>query len=207
MDGIIHKCAKAVVLSAGLVTFVGCYRDVVDTCYPDRYNFVAHNTVCATLKAQVNNGHVLDQTLWNWHFEEGKANLNDAGQEQVQALLRRRPQPDTVIYLQTAQVGSNLDVKFDPAAPEKTAVARKSLDDARRESVKTFVKALGASDLNVQIMDPHDPTQISLPAEQGARTIGLWNANAQGKMSSSGGGGGGGGGAAGGGGAGGGGGR
>ena len=194
MNGIILKSMKAALLSAGLVTMVGCYRDVVDTCYPARYSFVAHNTVCSALKAQVNNGHVLEQTLWSWHFEEGKANLNAAGMEQLDSLIRRRPQPDPVIYLATAH---QPEVRYDPAAPEKFTALRADLNERRKDAIVKYVEAMtkdpkDGSFLTVRV-DCHDPTELNLPADQAGRTISAWNGAAKGVLSSGGGGGGGGG--------------
>ena len=41
------------------------YSDIVDPCYPARYEWMAHQNVAAWFVPQVENGHVLDQTIWN----------------------------------------------------------------------------------------------------------------------------------------------
>ena len=82
MKGLIRKTAK-MACCAGLVGGLGgCYRyhDVVDPCYPVRYSYMARQEVCAGLAPQVNNGHVLDQTIWNYHFELGSDKLTPGGQ-------------------------------------------------------------------------------------------------------------------------------
>ena len=68
---------------------------------------------------QVSNGHVLDQTVWNYDFEPGTDKLTGGGLEHLAYLARRRPQPDPMVYLQTAQ-----DVAYDPASPDKLAATR-----------------------------------------------------------------------------------
>ena len=92
------------------LTFTGCfgYRDVVDPYYPKRYNVDARNSVRAALAPQVSNGNVLDQTVWDFHFESGKPELNAMGKEHLDRLARRRPVAQEVIFL---QVSRNLDTR------------------------------------------------------------------------------------------------
>src|SRR5947209_5202561 len=45
------------------------YRNLVDPCYPQRYEYMARKEVNEAFIPQVQNGHVLDQTIWNWMFE------------------------------------------------------------------------------------------------------------------------------------------
>ena len=74
------------------------YRDLVDPCYPERYNYQARQEVVASYTPQVQNGHVLDQTVWNYDFEAGTDRLTGGGLEHLAYLARRRPQPDPVVY-------------------------------------------------------------------------------------------------------------
>ena len=92
------------------LTVTGCfgYRDVVDPYYPKRYNVDARNSVRTALTPQVSNGNVLDQTVWDFHFETGKPELNAMGKEHLERLARRRPVAQEVIFL---QVTRNLDTK------------------------------------------------------------------------------------------------
>src|SRR3954447_10228040 len=53
--------------------------DLYDCCYPQRYWYQARQEVRAALAPQVQNGHVLDQTVWNWDFEPGTGKLTDGG--------------------------------------------------------------------------------------------------------------------------------
>lgn len=183
MNGFI-RTAQAACLVAGVAGLVGCagYRDVVDPCYPERYEFISHNIVCGVRKTQVNNGHILDQTVWNWHFEGGKGNLNAAGMDHLTYLVRRRPSPDSVIYLATAH-----DVRYDPAHPEKLAELRADLDGRRIDAIKKFLNAHApGADMNFQVL-VHDPAEPGLPAEQSRVSINAWNAAAQGTSSTGGG--------------------
>ena len=105
MKGFIAKTASAVSFSGLALALVnGCYyRDIVDPCYPQRYEYAARMEVNQAFAPQVRNGHVLDQTLWNYEFEPGTARLTPGGMEHLAYLARRRPTPDTTPYLQLAQ--------------------------------------------------------------------------------------------------------
>lgn len=195
MNGFI-KTARAACLVAGVVALVGCvgYRDVVDPCYPERYAFISHNIVCGIRKAQVNNGHILDQTVWNWHFDpKNKAALNEAGIDHLRYLVRRRPSPDGVIYLATASTGTaeGVDIRYNAAQPEKIAEQRADLDARRIDAIKKFLNAHApGADMNFQVL-VHDPAEPGLPAEQARLAVTQWNQAAQGSSGGAGGGGGG----------------
>ena len=110
MNGFVKATVAGLCLGTGF-TLVGCaeYRQVVDPCWPDRYNAEARRSVRETFGAQAHNGHVLDQTVWNFHFEVDPRTgvttdkLNAAGMEHLKYLARRLPTPDPNLYLQTAQ--------------------------------------------------------------------------------------------------------
>src|SRR3954453_10883192 len=96
MNGFSAKAMTALALATAAAASQGCYgyRDLVDPCYPQRYSFMARKEVKAALAPQVNNGHVLDQTMWNYHFEPGTDRLTAGGIEHLAYLARRRPAPD-----------------------------------------------------------------------------------------------------------------
>jgi len=168
MNGFIARTAAAASLVCGVMTLTGCYgfRDLVDPCYPWRYNYQAQQEVCEPFATQVNNGHVLDQTIYNSHFERGKATLTRGGQDKLQQLARRRPHPDPVIYLATAGIGSSAqtdDVLWrQDAAPNIAAQERTVLDNARREAIQNYLASI-RGDLSFQVL-VHDPAQPSAPA-------------------------------------------
>jgi len=167
MNGFIAKTLTAATLAGGLLSGPGCwrYRDLVDPCYPERYEFAARREVVEAITPQVHNGHVLDQTVWNSMFEYdeerhvGTDRLTAAGMEHLAYLARRRPCPDPNIYLQTAQ-----DVGYDPAVPEAFVQNRATLDALRIAAVQKFLGAYTAGrnlSFNVCL---HDPAEVGMSA-------------------------------------------
>src|SRR5216683_1358721 len=112
-----------------LAALNGCYgyRDLVDPCYPVRYEAMSKHELNDAFAPQVANGHVLDQTIWNFEFEPGTDRLTGAGLQKLSGLARRRPAPDCTIWLQTAEE----DISYDPDAPTKLVEARTELDNKR----------------------------------------------------------------------------
>src|SRR5207245_8548208 len=109
----------------------------------------------AAIAPQVQNGHVLDQTVWSYHFEPGTDKLTPGGMEQLITLGRRRPVPDPTIFIQTAQVG--VDLVYDPTAPSKLAERRLQLDNDRVAAVQKFLNAqTDGRHLAFQVL-VHDP--------------------------------------------------
>src|SRR4051794_20149177 len=110
MKGIINRAALVLCGALALGGLVGCYHmgDLYDPCWPQRYNYMASKELKAAVAPQVNNGKVLDQTIWNYHFEVGTDRLTAGGLEHLAYLARRRPCPDTNLFLQTAQ-----DIAYD----------------------------------------------------------------------------------------------
>src|ERR1700722_1774736 len=102
MNGVITKrmWAKTVLLlcSSAPLAAAGCYdyKDLVDPCYPQRYNNMSQNEVNGAFAAQVDKGHVLDQTVWTYDFDPGTDKLNAIGLDHLTVLMRRLPQPDTL---------------------------------------------------------------------------------------------------------------
>src|SRR5882757_7179326 len=119
MNGFIKKQAVGMCLIGGLAALAGCscYRDIVDPCYPARYEAESRSLVLGGMAPQVNNGHVLEQTIWNYNFE------TSGGVTSLAYLARRRPAPDPVVYVQTAQ-----DLPLDATTVDKFAEDRSKLD-------------------------------------------------------------------------------
>jgi hypothetical protein len=175
MKGIIRKASAALCCLAA-VGGMGCingYRDLVDPCYPQRYDAEARHEVATSYAPQIANGHVLDQTIWNYDFEPGTDKLTGGGREHLAYMARRRPQPDPVVYLQTAPAE---EVGYDPAKPDEMADKRTELDAKRVVAVQKFLNAQTAGrrgDFQVLI---HDPSEVGVPGAWGgveyARMIG-----------------------------------
>src|SRR5262245_44068833 len=150
MKGLIQKatvwlgCAGALV-GVGCGTFphptaqelTCCSNQLYDRCYPQRYNNLAQREVNMAFTPQVQNGHVLDQTVWNHYFEVGTDRLTPGGQDALSTIARRRPQPDTTIYLATAT-----DLAYDPNCPDRFCGARQELDTRRVVAVQKYLAGL-----------------------------------------------------------------
>ena len=156
MKGLITKVLAAA-CGTGLLALAGCngtgcsYDNLVDPCYPQRYEYMSRKEVYGAFGAQVAHGHMLDQTVWGYHFDPGTDRLNAMGLDHLAYLARRLPQPDTLLFLQTAQ-----DVTYDPAAPDKMADARADLNAKRIVAIQRFLMAQTAghgSDFQVVPID------------------------------------------------------
>ena len=144
------------------LTFTGCfgYRDVVDPYYPKRYSVEARNSVRASLAPQVSNGNVLDQTVWDFHFETGKPELNAMGKDHLKRLTRRRPAAQEVIFLQVAQ------------NPDENA-NNKELNKTRSENIKAYMTKISEDKVHPEFQVVlHDPAEVSGSGIEAARIIG-----------------------------------
>ncbi len=161
MNGFMVRLSALCVAGGGLLGIGGCvtYRDLVDPCYPQRYEYAARQEVKASFGPQVNNGHILDQTVWNYDFDAGTATLNGSGRDHLVYLARRRPCPDGTIYLQVAH-----DIPYDPAAPEHYAEARNNLDAKRMQAILDFLNAQTAGRNVSFTVVRHDPAEVGLSA-------------------------------------------
>jgi hypothetical protein len=181
MKGLIRRSVALACLVGGLA---GCqsslqerYNRCVDPCWPERYSAMAVGSVNHAFAAQVNNGHILDQTVWNHHFEPGTDKLTAGGQYQLSILGRRRPHPDPKLYLQTAQ-----DIAFDPAAPEKFAQGRAELDAKRVQAVLRYVQTNTAARPVAWDVTVHDPGEVGMSAVPMAASILQRNGNFRGVL-------------------------
>ena len=179
MKGFIRKSLAALCLAGGLAGGGGCnaYRDLVDPCYPERYEFAASQEVHGALAPQVYNGHVLDQTVWNYQFEPGTDRLTRGGMEHLAYLARRRPAPDGTVYLQTAQ-----DLPYDAGAPDKFAQARAELDSRRIQAVQNYLTAQTAGRHLAFEVVVHDPSEVGLAAQPAGVSIQRFYSGFQGNL-------------------------
>jgi hypothetical protein len=165
MNGFTKKAALASLCAGLLGLTTGCdtlCHNLYDPCYPERYEAEARKEVNDLNAPQVMNGHVLDQTVWNYHFEPGSDKLTPGGMEHLAYLARRRPAPDTTVYLQAAQ-----DLSYDPANPDKFAQNRFDLDGKRIAAIQKYLNAQTSGrhvDFQVVVHDPADPSISAIPA-------------------------------------------
>ncbi|MCE9566574.1 MAG: hypothetical protein K8U57_31510 [Planctomycetes bacterium] len=137
------RAATAALLMVGGFGSVGCvhtggvgggdrYRNVVDTSWPERYDYAAREAVLAPFAQQVTNGHFQEQTLWNWYFEPGSDRIHPAGMDKLDALSRNNT--DTKIYLQHAG-----DLPLTPDNAEKINQLRAELTAKRAAAVRQYL--------------------------------------------------------------------
>lgn len=176
MNGFMPKTAAFLCLGISLSFLGGCYsyRQHVDPCWMDRYNIVERRTVNGVFDAQAMNGHILDQTIWNYYFQTKEVDdpktklkmylptseLNVAGMNQLKYLSRRRPIPDGKLYLQTAQ-----DLPVDTPM-DKLSGARSELDAQRSAAVKSYMAVLVANRAQPMAFEVavHDPAPVDIIA-------------------------------------------
>jgi len=145
------------------------YTNLVDPCWPERYSQQAREAALNPHDIQVNNAQVIDQTLWNYHFEVGGSTLNANGRQRIDYLARRLPTPDGRIYIQTAR-----DLGYDANAPEKLVNARAELDVKRSQAVLSYLSAQpnGAkTNWEIQASDAFDPGVNSAGPAQSVRGL------------------------------------
>ena len=158
----------------GIAASTGCmgggerYRNAVDPCSMERYSTHARASTMSMFGAQVGNGHILDQTIWTYHFELDSDKLNAGGLDKLDQLLRRRPQPDTQIFLATAA-----EVPYAADAPNQMADKQRDLDTKRIAAIKRYLTARTASrPMNFDVY-VHDPAPVGV---YGFQALGAWEA-------------------------------
>lgn len=189
MKGFIHRAFAGLCLGASLSSLIGCasYRDWVDPCWPERYNHEARANVRATFAAQTANGHALDQTVWEYHFDSDDKGqptdkLNSAGKAKLAQLLRRQPAPDPQFYVQTVQDNA-LDTSRIAAVQNFIASRPVGLRGVNYEvTVANFADpsvpsaAIGGSTRPPQVQGAYNKLQINyqgvLPGESGTGSSG-----------------------------------
>jgi hypothetical protein len=154
MTRMIRAAAAAAILTSALGS-IGCvstgngprgnatlgdrYRNFVDPCNPERYNHAARQSVVYPFAQQVHNGHVLNQTVWNYHFEPGTDKLTLGGMEKLNSLARTRPAPDPKLYIQAA-----VDVQLTDANADKINDLRADLDTKRAAAIQKYLTTVPA---------------------------------------------------------------
>jgi hypothetical protein len=144
-----------------------CWRNAVDPCYPERYASAARGAVVAPFAQQVQNGTVLNQTVFNYHFVFNSDELTPGGQEKLISLARTRPAPDPKLFIQSAR---DLPATTDPA---RLADVRADLDARRAATVQKFLAAQpafgGPVNYEIAVIDAPTPGIAANFAEQAYR--------------------------------------
>ena len=175
------RAATLLAATLGVSTTVGCvssqprpglqarYTNLVDPCWPERYSQQAREAALNPHDIQVANAQVIDQTIWNYHFEAGGSALNANGRQRLDYIARRLPVPDARVYVQTAR-----DLPYDAAAPEKLVNARAELDAKRSQSILAYLSAQPngpKTNFEVQAIDAFDPGVNSAGPAQSVRGL------------------------------------
>jgi hypothetical protein len=162
MKGFIRKLILTLGWTGALSGLSGCYYydHCVDPCYPERYWHSSRQLVNQAFAPQVRNGHVLDQTVWNYHFDTGTDKLNAGGLERLNYLARRRPAADPNVFLQTAQ-----DVTYAPDKPDEFVKNRSQLDMKRAVAIKQYLGAVTAGGVMTEFeVFVHNPPEVGMAA-------------------------------------------
>lgn len=153
MNGFIKKTAAALFSGAALLTLIGCqhYRDVVDSCWPERYNDLARKSVKHMHNAQSDKGHLLDHTLWTGDFDGN--DLKPSGKAKLKYIANREPVAVVMkVWLQNA----------DDEAPAKRA----NVNADRKMTITAFLdtqKSEGRTSLYE--IEVHNYTQPTHPSD------------------------------------------
>jgi len=138
-----RKTWLAGLLSASLVSLTGCYgtyNDLVDPCYPERYNCQARAEVQSRIAMQSKNGLDIEQTLYNYHFKPNSADIAPSGQNLLTRVATRRPSAFKEVFVQNS-FDAVTDANFDPATAGATADKIRELNKNRRDAVLAFLNS------------------------------------------------------------------
>ncbi|VTS08156.1 hypothetical protein [Tuwongella immobilis] len=163
MKGFMQRCLAVGGLGLTLAMGVGCtgvtgdrVSNFVDPCWPERYNAQARSSVVSYFGAQAQNGHILDQTIWNYHFEPGTDKLHPGGMEKLDNLIRRRPAPDGRLFLATAR-----DLSYSEGEPALYAQQRQELDGKRIQAIQRYLNSQTAGrPMQFEVL-VHDPVEVN----------------------------------------------
>lgn len=194
MKGFMKKALVAMCAAGGLAG-IGCKSyehpdHYADPCQMERYSSVARQEVITSFTPQVHNGRILDQTIWNYHFEAGSDKLTAGGMDKLDQVVRRRPEPDSRVFLATAR-----DITYNAEKPDEYGDVRRDLDGKRSQAIQKYLAAQTVGrpmQFDVLVHDPSDP---GMAATSARNAIISQRSNYMGTLQSAGGGGGGGGGA------------
>lgn len=168
MKGFIKQTAVTFGFGTALFTLLGCYhyREIVDPCWPERYNAMARHSVREMFNAQADKGHILDHTVWGNDFE-GRV-LKPSGIERLRYMAHREPVPMLMkVYLQ------NAIIPYDAKKSAQEQInAREALNRDRIQAIEAFL-ATQRSEVRPTAYEIliHDYVQPTYPAEDAINAI------------------------------------
>src|SRR3990170_35153 len=95
------RCVKVLscaALTAALALAVGC-KLLPDNEWPEPYTSIAKEEVRAPIDIQVANARVVEQTLWDYHFEPNSERLNSTGRQRLRWIAPQAQDTYPVIYV------------------------------------------------------------------------------------------------------------
>ncbi len=167
LRSILNKAGAGCAVLA-LISVTGChgtYSEIVDPCYPERYNCKSREAVREIREVQIQNGLAAEQTMYVHYFKPGSEELNDGGVAFLSRIANRRPAPESTIYIQTAQNTYDLDYR----KPEEYNSKRKELDEKRKVSVDKFLK-LERPDVAFTLVT-NNPGRVGINGREAAQSV------------------------------------
>lgn len=103
--------------------------------HPHAYTLAARTSLNQQLNQQVDEGRLLSQTIWNYHFHEESDVLRPAGRQLLESLARRYPQGYPQIYIQSAN-----DIRLRDDKIDDYFAQRRELDAERLKAVTAYLR-------------------------------------------------------------------
>ena len=155
----------SVCAACGIACLAGC----ATTCdhHPQyaRQEFIqaAQSSLNRAFELQANNGQVLDQTIWNYHFYEDLEDLRPSGRAFLDRIAYLYPLRCSGLFLQSAH-----DIEITgPNSVDAYFERRQELNALRMKTVTEYLQRVAPGNtLAVQI---HDKPPVGLPSDESGR--------------------------------------
>lgn len=159
--------------ACGLACLAGCAT--TGDCHPEYtpkiYKQAAQYSLTHAFETQANNGQVLNETIWNYHFYEDSEDLRLSGREFLDRLANNYPLRCSGLFLQSAH-----DIQFKPDDVDGYFARRQELNALRTKAVTDYLQhAAPGNTLMVQI---HDKPRVGLPSDESGRSYIMMARNA-----------------------------
>lgn len=141
MSAGMRKSWLAGLLSASLVSLTGCYgtyNELVDPCYPERWNCQARSAVQSRVAMQAKNGLDMEQTLFTYHFEPGSDKITPSGQNILARIATRRPSSFKEVFIQNS-FDAMPSTDFDANRAEEFQQKMRDLNERRKRNVIAYL--------------------------------------------------------------------
>jgi hypothetical protein len=175
----IHLAGGLLGLGAGFPALAGDLRTAIEPPpWPEVPTRLARNAVLTPFQMQAQNGMMLDQTLWNFHFivvtdDKGKVTeadeLSPSGMALLDRLARRYVDTGCVfnLYLQTGR-----DVPYNPEKVHEMLRERAERDQKRVLSIGAYLAANWPGvPGSVHVYDPNMPGLRAIEAVQAVQEM------------------------------------